>query len=259
MTARLRPIALELVLPILLVVAWWFASADSNSAYFTPLEENLRRFVDTWFFDRFTSDVVPSLVHFAAGFALAIIFGVLLGTLLGLSPRARRDLSPLTEFFRAMPVAALVPAGLVIFGPGATMEIVLIAFSSCWPILVSTADGVRGVDTALLETARVYGLSRGQRVWRVTMPAATPRIVAGLRIALSIGLAIMVIASMFSATGGLGFFILESQRTFDIAGMWAGIILLGIFGYVLNVLFDSFEARALAWHRGSRASLLEAT
>jgi sulfonate transport system permease protein len=259
MSVRIRRLAVELILPCLLVLAWWLGSADSTSPYFTPLSDNLKRFADTWFFERFASDALPSLTHFALGFAIAIVVGVLVGTLLGLSPRARRNLSPITEFFRAMPIAALVPAGLVILGPGSTMEVVLIAFGSCWPILVSTTDGVRGVDPVFLETARVYGLSPAQRIVRVIMPAAAPRIVAGLRIALAIALATMVISNMFSGAPGLGFFILDAERTFDTTGMWAGLILLGIVGYLLNVLFTSIESHALAWHRGWRASTLEGT
>jgi ABC-type nitrate/sulfonate/bicarbonate transport system permease component len=253
MTNRLRLVVLELILPCALVASWWISSAGSTSPYFPPLSENLQRLVDMWFSDRLGSDVLPSLRHFAIGFAIAVVVGVLLGTLLGLSPRCRRDLLPITEFFRAMPIAALAPAALVLFGSSPTMEIVLIAFGSCWPILVSTTDGVRGVDPVLLETARIYGLSRRRRIIAVTMPAASPQIFSGLRISLSIGLAITIIASMFSGPGGLGFVILESQRTFDIAGMWAGIFLLGLVGYLVNGLLALVESRALAWHRGARA------
>jgi sulfonate transport system permease protein len=253
-TRRARRLALELVLPAALVALWWVLSADSESAYFPPLSENLTVFGETWFFESFTSDLLPSLIRFAAGFALAIVIGVLIGVALGLSPRARRDLQPVTEFFRAMPIAALVPAGLIVFGPGAKLEILTIAFAACWPILISTADGVRGVDPAMLDMARVYGVPRRERIMRVTLPAAMPRIVAGLRIALAIALATMVVANMIAGSHGLGAFIIEAQRTFDIESMWAGIIALGIIGYLFNAIFIAVQTHALAWHRGWRAA-----
>src|SRR5213595_290208 len=73
---------------------------------------------------------------------------------LGLSPRFRRNVAPLTEFARAMPIAALVPVGLILLGPGTAMEASLIGFAAFFPILLSTTDGVRGVDPVTLEMAR---------------------------------------------------------------------------------------------------------
>jgi sulfonate transport system permease protein len=252
----LRP-ASGLLLPVTALTVWWFASADSTSPYFPPLEESLDRFVDTWFSETFVTHALPSLGRFAAGFALAVALGVVVGTVLGLYPRARRDVAPITEFCRALPVTALVPAALIVFGPGSVMEIALIAFSSVWPVLLNTVDGVRGVDATLLETGRAYRLTRRQRLRLIVLPAALPQIAAGVQVSLAIALAVMVIANMFGGIDGLGQFILEAQRTFDIPQMWAGILLLGVIGYVMTRMLELVEGRLLAWHRGLRAASRE--
>jgi sulfonate transport system permease protein len=258
-TARLKWLAPAsgLLLPAVALAVWWVASADSTSPYFPPLEENLDRFFETWSSEAFATYALPSLGRFAAGFALAVAIGVAVGTALGLSARARRDVAPITEFCRALPVTALIPAALLVFGPGTVMEVGLIAFSSVWPVLLNTIDGVRGVDSTLLETGRAYRLSRGQRLRLIVLPAALPQIAAGVQVSLAIALSVMVIANMFGGADGLGQFILEAQRTFDVPQMWAGILLLGLIGYVMTRLLDAVEGRVLGWHRGLRAASRE--
>lgn len=257
MRPALARYAFPLALPVACVATWWFASSGSSSAYFPPLSDVLRAFADAWLFDRVNDDLVPSLLRFATGFGIAAVLGITMGAALGLSSRARRDFAPVTEFFRAMPIAALIPAGLILLGPGARMETALIAFGTTWPILLSTTDGVRATDPAMLEMAKSYGLSRSARIRTVTMPSALPQIFAGLRIALAMALQIVIIANMLSGANGLGNFVLEAQRTFNISGMWAGILILALVGLAVNLLFVAVEYRVLAWHRGWRAAELQ--
>jgi ABC-type nitrate/sulfonate/bicarbonate transport system permease component len=254
---RLNQAAIALVVPVVLVALWWVLSANSASPYFPPLQDLLRSFKDTWNGDALTTNVLPSVVRLFAGFAIAIVVGVSGGILLGLSPRARRDLRPVTEYFRATPVAALVPLALVLFGAGAKMEIILIAFASTWPILVATADGVRGADPLMLEMARVYGLSSRQRIRTITLPAALPQIMAGIRIATAIAVATMVIANMFGSSAGLGYFVVTAQQSFDIQGTWTGLFMIGLIGSVVTGLLLLAQRRLLAWHRGWRAAAKE--
>jgi ABC-type nitrate/sulfonate/bicarbonate transport system permease component len=90
----------------------------------------------------------------------------------------------------------------------------------------------------------------------VMLPAASPQIFAGMRTSLSLALILMVISEMVASTNGIGYFVLQSQRTFAIPEMWSGILLLGILGYTLNGAFVLIERRVLRWHRGARASAL---
>jgi ABC-type nitrate/sulfonate/bicarbonate transport system permease component len=179
--------------------------------------------------------------------------GVIVGTLMGLLPRFRRDVAPMTEFVRAIPTAALVPLGLILFGTGFVMETFLISMAVFFPILVSTTAGVRSVDPVYLEVARSYGLSFGDRLWRVIIPAAAPQILAGGRVAIAFGLAATVIANMVASGSGLGFFIVDAQTSFRLPDMWAGLIMIGLLGYLANTAFVLVEHRLLSWHRGWRA------
>jgi ABC-type nitrate/sulfonate/bicarbonate transport system permease component len=248
--------ALEITVPIALLALWAVWSASSDTFYFPPLTDILETFNDTWLFERVGSDVVPSLERLFVGYAIAVVVAVAVGIPLGLSSTARRAASPIVEFLRAIPPPALLPFAIVVLGVGNSGKVFLIAFVCIWPVLLNTIDGVTGIDPTLRETARVYGVSGRDRLLRIVLPAASPQIFAGMRTSLSLALILMVISEMVASTNGIGFFVLQSQRSFAIPEMWSGILLLGLLGYALNLIFVLVERRVLAWHRGARASAL---
>jgi ABC-type nitrate/sulfonate/bicarbonate transport system permease component len=253
---RVLATALELTVPMLVLVAWGLASAGSETYYFPPLTDILSTFADTWVFERVGSDVVPSLLRMGLGFGIAVVLAIAAGLALGLSRRSRRAAAPIVEFLRAIPPPALLPFAILVIGVGDSMKVFIIAFVCLWPILLNTIDGVTGVDPTLRDTARVYGIEGRDRLWHVMLPAAAPQIFAGVRTSLSLALILMVISEMVASTNGIGYFVLQSQRTFAIPEMWSGILLLGILGYTLNGAFVLIERRVLRWHRGARASAL---
>jgi ABC-type nitrate/sulfonate/bicarbonate transport system permease component len=256
MRTRTRNVALELAVPVVLLVLWGVWSSGSDTYYLPPLTDILETFADTWLFERVGSDVVPSLLRMGAGYAIAVVVAISAGLLLGMSRRARRAAAPIVEFLRAIPPPALLPFAILVIGVGNSMKVFIIAFVCIWPILLNTIDGVTGVDPTLRDTTRVYGIDGGDRVLRVMLPAAAPQIFAGMRTSLSLALILMVISEMVASTNGIGYFVLQSQRTFAIPEMWSGILLLGILGYTLNGIFVLIERRVLRWHRGARASAL---
>jgi ABC-type nitrate/sulfonate/bicarbonate transport system permease component len=253
---RVLGTVLEITVPLALLALWAAWSASSDSFYFPPLTDILTTFQETWLFERVGSDVVPSLERLLLGYFIAVAVAVAVGIPLGLSPVLRRATSPIVEFLRAIPPPALLPFAIVVLGVGNSGKVFLIAFVCLWPVLLNTIDGVTGIDPTMRETARVYGVSGRDRLLRIVLPAAAPQIFAGMRTSLSLALILMVISEMVASTDGIGFFVLQSQRSFAIPEMWSGILLLGILGYALNLIFLLAERRALAWHRGAKASAL---
>jgi len=253
---KVLAVTLEILVPIALLGLWAAWSASSDTFYFPPLTDIFEKFQETWLFDRVGSDVVPSLERLAFGYVIAVVVAVAVGIPLGMNPTLRAATSPIVEFLRAIPPPALLPFAIVVLGVGNSGKIFLIAFVCLWPVLLNTIDGVTGIDPTLNETARVYGVKGRDRLWRIILPAASPQIFAGMRTSLSLALILMVISEMVASTNGIGFFVLQSQRSFAIPEMWSGILLLGLLGYLLNVAFVLIERRVLAWHRGARASAL---
>ncbi|MFC8245914.1 ABC transporter permease [Streptomyces chartreusis] len=241
-------------LPVVLVVVWWAASAGSTDPFWPPLRTIVDTFPDVWTTDRLRTDVVPSLLRLLAGYALAGLVGVALGTVIGSYRAVRAVCEPVLEFLRAVPPPVLVPVIMLFAGIGDTMKIVVIASGCVWPVLLNTVEGVRAVDSVMLETARSYGVSGLARLRHLVLPSASPQIFAGLRQALSIGIILMVISEMFAANNGIGFTVVQFQRSFAIPDMWTGILVLGLLGFLLSVVFQLVERRVLGWYHGLRAT-----
>nr|MCW2727415.1 transporter permease [Aeromicrobium sp.] len=248
----LRTIAYAVTLPLLLILAWWLLTINSTN-FFVPRPGPLAStFVDTWFSERFTTDVVPSLTRFAIGVTLAIVLGIASGLVIGTFSWVRRFCEPLLEFFRAVPPPVLVPVFLVVLGASDTMKVAVIVSGAVWPVLLNTVEGVRSVDSVLSDTCRSYRVHGAARFRHLVLRSASPQIMAGVRQALSIGLILMVISEMFASSSGLGFTIIQFQRSFAVDAMWSGILVLGLIGVLLSFLFHLVERRVLSWYHSQR-------
>lgn len=245
---RVKNLVWELWLPVVLILIWLVASASSTNFYFPPLSEIISRTGELWFFDGIVENLLPSLGRILAGFLLALFVGVTGGVLLGLMPRFEAAIRPLLELLRSTPGVALLPIAVIFLGIGDGMKIFMIALASMWPILLNTIDGVRSVEPVLLAAGRSYRIPLGDRIRYMYMPNAAPQIFSGARLSIAIAAVVMVVTEMIGTPGGIGYFILDSQRTFGMLNMWTGIVMLGLLGYGLNLAFRLVEAKVLSWH-----------
>lgn len=239
-------------LPVALFVAWWYVSTGSTSMVYPPLQDIVAAFSPTWLSGKLRSDALPSLLRLVAGYGFALAIGIGLGTVIGLRPRLRVFLEPTLEFFRAIPPPVLVPALLLILGIGTSMKIFVIALGSLWPVLLNTIEGVRSLEEVLRDTARTYRFRRRTILTTLILRGASPQIMAGARQGLSYAIILMVISEMFAANNGIGYMIIQFQRSFAIVEMWTGIILLGVIGISLSIIFRLIERRVLFWYIGLR-------
>lgn len=240
-------------LPLLILLSWQLVTGAATNIFFPPPARVGEAFVATWLDPQILADdVLPSLGRFAIGALLSIVIGIAAGTVIGTTPWLRALLEPMLEFFRAVPPVVLVPVLMLILGVGDTMRLAVIVSGSVWPVLLNTVEGVRAMDPVLADTSRSYRV-RGPLAFRYfILPAASPQIMAGVRLCLSIALILMVISEMFAASSGLGFQIVFFQRQYMIAEMWSGIVLLGLIGVAVAAVFHLVERRVLHWYHGSR-------
>ena len=245
--------ALHIVaLPLILLAVWFLATLDGAS-FFVPTPQLLvETFSSTWTADRFLSDVFPSLGRLLVGIILSILLGIGAGLLIGSFRWLRALFEPTMEFFRAMPPPVLIPVIMLLVGVGDEMKISVIVLGAVWPILLNTIEGVRSMDEVLADTSRTYGMTKFNSVRYLILPSAMPQIMAGIRQSLSIALILMVISEMFASTEGLGFTIVQFQRSFAIPEMWSGIVLLGLIGVLLSFIFQIAERWILGWYHGLR-------
>ncbi|MFI7128851.1 ABC transporter permease [Nonomuraea sp. NPDC050153] len=245
-----------MILPV--IVGWELVTRSLGDTDFPPPTSIVARMHELWFSgpaarlfltDEAVDNILPSMGRMFSGWLLAAFIGVVAGVVLGRSRVAADYVDALIEFGRAVPPPLLLPLFMVLFQAGLAMQLAAIVSGVIWPVLLNSIDGARNVDRTYTETATVFGLSRPQRLCRIVIPAASPKIFAGLRLSLSLALILMVISEVFGSTDGIGYQLLVAQRSFDTPGVWATIALLGILGYIVNSLFVLAERRLLIWHR----------
>lgn len=196
------------------------------------------------------SGIGKTLAAYAWGLLIAVVSGVLIGAALGASPTAYNALRIPIEFLRPLPSVALIPFSILLFGVGTTTTVAMIVFASFWPILFNTYYGVRNVNPVAVETARIFGLSRRQVFFRVQIPSAAVNIAAGIRISSAIALILVITVEILTRSGGLGYYIVRMQVAIRTEDMYAGILVVGIIGYVISVVLTMLERKFVFWNAG---------
>jgi ABC-type nitrate/sulfonate/bicarbonate transport system permease component len=239
----------------LLLLSWELAarSAPKLQLYFPPLTRVLAALAASAQSGPLVGQLMITVIRFLEGYLLSVAIGVMLGVVLGYFRLAHELVETLIEFLRPMPSVAIIPVAILILGISDSMIVAVTIYATVWPILINTIDGVRHIEQVLVQTGRTFGLSRRRILWQVILPAASPYIVTGLRIGLSIALILVTTAEMVAGSKGLGFFILDEERSMNSGNMYAGIIVVAALGYGLNRLFLALEARVLKWRHGMLA------
>jgi NitT/TauT family transport system permease protein len=191
--------------------------------------------------------IVVSLQRSFSGFLIAIGIAVPLGLLIAWYRPLADVLDPLLEVFRNTAALALLPVFTLILGIGETSKISLIVFACLWPILLNTISGVRGVDPLLIKSARSVGLSSPRLFQKVVLPAATPTIFTGIRLAGAASILVLIAAEMVGAKAGLGYLINNTQVNFQIPEMYAGIVTVSALGVAFNYTLVRIERRLSRW------------
>jgi len=194
--------------------------------------------------------ILISLRRVVMGYLLGASVGYLVGFLCGYISRIYSFLELTLEYLRPMPSIALIPIGILFLGMGDTLNVFIIGWACSWPVFINTMDGVSSTDHIFLNTARTFGLNQWSIVKKVIIPSSVPYVFTGLRVGLGIAVAVDVITEMVVSSSGLGFFIITTSLSFRIPEMYAGIVTIGLFGYILNKSFLLISRRALRWQRG---------
>ena len=221
-----------------------------SDAYLSPpsaVIASIAQLVDT---GQLWKHLAASLQRSLWGLLLASFFGVVLGLLIGSSKRLAAIVDPVLQLFRQTSAFALFPVFILFLGIGELSKVAIIFWASFWPVLLSTVSGVKQVDRLLVNSALSMGASQRFIFFKVVLPASLPSIFTGVRLAGAYSITALVAAEMIGAHSGLGFLTLNSQETFQIPTMYAGILLLAVLGLLLNYLLALLERRLLRWRRG---------
>jgi ABC-type nitrate/sulfonate/bicarbonate transport system permease component len=237
-------------------VGVWEVWARAHSSFLLPTPAAVvKRAAHVWPTSAFLTDVEASLGRLAVGYAVGAGLGIVLGLVMGAWRPVRRTLGPTVELLRATPPIAIVPVAILVFGFANEMQISIIAFGVVFPVLIYTLDGVRAVSPEARDVAVLLRLSWLDRILRVYLPSALPSIFAGLRVALPIGLVMVVVSELVGGHDGIGYYILFQQSLFNAPDLYGGILFLGLLALALNAAFLLVERFVLRWHYGAAGEL----
>lgn len=195
------------------------------------------------------NDLISTLERVLEAFVIALIIGLPLGLILGRSKIIYKNTEFIIDFLRSVPITALFPLFLLIFGITDKSKIAVTTFALILIIVFNTAHGVMHAKKSRVLAAQIMGATKIQIFRWVLFWESLPQTFIGLRIAISWSLIIIIVTEMFiGTTSGLGRKILDSQMTYEIPTMYAIILLTGIVGYLLNFIFATTEKRLLHWN-----------
>ena len=196
------------------------------------------------------ANTLASVLRVVIGVGLAVLVAVPAGLLIGRFPVLDRLTDWSIQTFRSVPPIALIPLAMLFFGIGDTPAIVLIFLSALWPLLLNTIFGVRGIERTLLKVATAARASEWLILRDIILPAATPAILTGLRLAIGGGWLTVVTAEMIAVKSGLGYMILNAQMTFRTDLIFAGIIVIGAIGLGADQAVRRLRTRICRWQDG---------
>jgi ABC-type nitrate/sulfonate/bicarbonate transport system permease component len=194
-------------------------------------------------------EALVSLERALGGFALAAVVGILLGILMGRSRLVAALLDPLFSGTYAVPKLALFPIFIFVFGIGSLSKVALVFLECLYPIVIMTYAGARDVNRTLLWSAQNMGASRAAILRRVVIPATTPFIFAGFRVAVPVAMIVVVITEMVSSADGLGYQVIYAMSSFKTDRMLAIVVVIAALGYALDKAVVLARDRLIYWEK----------
>lgn len=204
----------------------------------------------------FWVSVGDTMAQWGIGLLIALVFGTVLGVIIGLSPFLRKATNSTIEFLRPIPSVALIPLASLLYGVRPEASLLLIVYACFWQILIQVMYGVNDVDQVALQTGRSYAMNGWQRVRHIVFPTMLPFLMTGVRLAAAVALILAITAQLIIGTPGLGKEIANAQNAGLYSTMYALILITGFLGVLVNVVVRLVERWLLSWHASVRGEVI---
>jgi ABC-type nitrate/sulfonate/bicarbonate transport system permease component len=199
--------------------------------------------------------LLDTIQGWALGLLIAAVAGVVLGIIIGSSHWLRELTASTIEFLRPIPSVALIPLAVLLFGTALESKLLLVVYAAFWQMLIQVLYGVQDVDPVAQDTARAYRFSFLARIRYVTWPTALPYVMTGLRLSAAVALILAVTAELVIGNPGLGNRLAVAQSSGAIEATYALVVVAGLLGVLVNLVFRFIERRALSWHPSQRGEV----
>lgn len=258
MTERLQAVLLGTGGFAAVIVVWQAVSglAILDPTSFPPPSSVADSLVEQAGTSQFWAAIGDTLESTTLGLMISVAIALPLGVALGVNTWAFRSFRLMVEFLKPIPVVAILPLALLIYGTALEMKLLLISFGTLWPLLIQMMYGVQSVDPLLRETARSFRLGPRRRLINLVLPSAAPYVATGLRLAAVTALVLSIVTELIGGAAGLGFEMSQAQRGAAYPVLYALIIVSGVLGVAVNWSFARLERRFLTWHESQRVEVL---
>lgn len=238
-----------LVTPLLLLLAWEVAGRFSliDVRFFPPPSNIVHQIGVLLASGELVTNTLASLRRLALGMLLGGIPALLLGLAMGISRPLRAAIDPLISATYPIPKSAILPLVLLIFGLGEMSKVVMVALGAFYPIVINTLVGVVNLDRIYLDVGHNFRASRWQVFRTIALPGALPSIMAGIKLAVGMGLILIAISEMVAANDGIGFMIWNAWQVLTVDTMYVGLLVIAILGFVFSVVLDQIERWLIPW------------
>ncbi|MBG6084409.1 ABC transporter permease [Zhihengliuella flava] len=238
---------------LILLGAWQLAAASGAFGTGLPtVTDTLGALVSLFGTEEFWVQTGITVASAAAGLALAVVGGVILGVLIGMFEPVWAATLAITEFLKPIPPIVILPLAVMVFGPTSQMALFLVVAGCLLTVSIQAIAGVRDADPVALATARSYGMGGPETLWRVVLPSATAFIGTAVRVSAPASLIIVVVAGLLGGAPGLGRSIYQAQAGGLYPTLYALVLVLGILGVASQWASSAVERRVLHWHPSFR-------
>ena len=228
---------------LMLLAIWWAATALLQlRPVILPSPVTVgQKFLEMAASGTLTTDILVSLRELLWGFLIGCAAGLLSGIVLADSGWLSGFLEPIVETFRFVIPFSLVPLVVVWFGVSVIGKIFVVAYACYFVMAINTASAIKGIDPLVLKAARMLGVSGWQLRVRVILPAALPRILTGLQLALAYAWVSVIAAEYVGASAGLGYLITNAEAGLETARVMAGMVVIGFLGFVFSAIVGALR------------------
>ena len=231
-----------------LLMVWEIVSTDLKLTHpvLVPLPENVFNvFPRIW--PELLLNVYSSMTLLAEGFLTSLVAASIIGLFVGWMPRVRETVFPIAHVLAPVPAIVFAPYLVMLMPSFRSAAIMVIFLGIFWPTLMNTILRVESIDRHIIDSAKMMGLSTSTMIFKVLLPYMYPAIVTGLKVQLPSAMLMLVMAEMYGATSGLGYFVINYTNYANYDNVVAGIIVVGIVVTILEFLINVLIRKTVKW------------
>ena len=249
MSNKVKDTNVSFIIPLFIVVAWFYATTINNisSAILPEISDVFEAFRNLTQKGQLQQDLIASLVRVIEGYVVASLLGISLGALAGMIPFVRNLILPVATAIRQVPIIAWIPLIILWCGIGELSKVVVIVIAATFPIMINTMSGVSSTSDLLLEVASLYKLGKWETFVKVYLPNALPSILVGLKLGMGASWMAVVAAEMLGASSGIGYRLNDARSMLKSDQVILCIILIGFIGIGTDWLLSKFFKKITPW------------